>query len=160
MLSNGAGAFDLATFDGLVEAQEAGLDVEILSPDGKPLGPDGFRIKIAGVDSKRFRSIRREFISDDLARQTTADLTPEEQDDRQIRTLARCTLSWSAVRLGGEELPFTEVNARMLYRRFPFIRDQVEMKAGRRAAFMMRSAEPYAERSETSETENESASRP
>lgn len=160
MSTNGTGAFDLSAFDGLVEAQEAGVDVEILSPDGKPLGPDGFRIRIAGIDSKRFRSIRREFINDDIERQSTADLTPEEQDERQIRTLARCTLSWTTVKLGGEEIACTESNARMLYRRFPFIRDQVEMKAGRRSAFMTRSVAPSAERSETSTTEAESVSQP
>lgn len=156
MASNGA--FDLASFDGLVEAQEAGIEVEINGPDGKPLGENGFRIRIAGVDSKRFRSIRREFLTEDLAGESFTELTPDQQDDRQLRTLARCTLAWSPVILDGGDFLYSEANARALYRRFPFIRDQVELKAGRRQSFMPRSAVASAELSEINVTENASDS--
>lgn len=142
--------FDLAAFDGLAVAQEQGIDVEIKGPDGKKLGADGFVIKVAGPDSSRFNTaietLRQEReANEDLSDE--AELSREEIDQNSIRILARCTISWTSIVLDGAALECSEANAIKLYARFPFIRQQVERRAGSRKSFMPRSAKSSAERS-------------
>jgi len=129
---NGAGGLDLSRFDAMQVAQEEGLDVEIRGPDGKKLG---FSIKIAGPDSVRQRQAIEKMASERLEANDPTPLSAAELFDRQTRGLAIATISWSEFKLDGEVYKLTEENAYKLYTRFPFIRDQVADRAGRRSAF-------------------------
>lgn len=123
---------DLARYDALQEAQEAGIDIEVKDPTGKKLG---FVIKIAGPDSLRQRKAIEKLAAERLATDDPTPLAPAELLDRQTRGLAAATISWTAFKLDGGTYELTEDNAYKLYMRFPFIRDQVAEKAGRRSAF-------------------------
>jgi hypothetical protein len=123
---------DLSRYDALQQNQEAGLDIEIRDPSGKKLG---FSIRVAGPDSTRQRKAVEKMAADRMASEDPTPLTPAELYDRQTRGLAIATLSWSPFKLDGGIYELTENSAYALYNRFPFIRDQVNERAGRRSAF-------------------------
>ncbi len=123
---------DLAIFDGMQKAQEDGLDVEIRGPDNKKLG---FSIRIAGPDSIRQRRAIEKMAAERMASDDPTPLSPQELFDRQTRGLASSTISWTPFKMDGGVYELTEENAYKLYTRFPFIRDQVAERAGRRSAF-------------------------
>ena len=125
-------SFDLSRYDGLQEAQEAGVDVDIRDPNGKKLG---ITIKVAGPDSLRQRKAIEKMAADRLASDDPSPLSPAELFDRQTRGLAVATISWNEFKLDGGIYELNEENAYKLYQRFPFIRDQVAERAGRRSAF-------------------------
>jgi hypothetical protein len=125
-------SFDLSRYDGLQQAQEAGVDVDIRDPNGKKLG---IIIKVAGPDSLRQRKAVEKMAAERLASDDPSPLSPAELFDRQTRGLAVATISWNEFKLDGGIYELTEDNAFNLYQRFPFIRDQVAERAGRRSAF-------------------------
>jgi hypothetical protein len=127
---------DLSAFDGLKEAQEAGLDVEIKDPKGQPIG---ISIKIAGPDSERQRKAIQALTNERLNNEDTATATAEDIERNTLKVLASSVISWSPIVLDGSDLPCTEDNAIRLFSRFPFIREQVEKRAGKRAGFLKRS---------------------
>jgi hypothetical protein len=129
---NDVGSFDLSRYDGLQQAQEAGVDVDIRDPNGKKLG---IIIKVAGPDSLRQRKAVEKMAAERLASDDPSPLSPAELFDRQTRGLAVATISWNEFKLDGGIYELTEDNAFNLYQRFPFIRDQVAERAGRRSAF-------------------------
>src|SRR5262245_41152977 len=123
---------DLARFDAMQTAQEAGLDVEIKGTDNKKLG---FTIRVAGPDSTRQRKAIEKMAQERMDADDPTPLTPQELYDRQTRALAVSTISWTPFKLDGAIYELSEENAYKLYNRFPFIRDQVAERAGRRSAF-------------------------
>jgi hypothetical protein len=125
---------DLTIFDGMQKAQEDGLDVEIRGPDNKKLG---FSIRIAGPDSIRQRRAIEKMAAERMASDDPTPLSPQELFDRQTRGLASSTISWTPFKMDGGVYELTEENAYKLYTRFPFIRDQVAERAGRRSAFFV-----------------------
>jgi hypothetical protein len=124
--------FDLSSYDALQEAQEAGVSIEVKDPSGKKLG---FTIKVAGPDSLRQRRAIEKMAAERLASDDPAPLSPAELYDRQTRGLAIATIEWTEFKLDGGVYALTEDSAYKLYSRFPFIRDQVAERAGRRSAF-------------------------
>jgi hypothetical protein len=123
---------DLTRFDAMQTAQEDGLDINIKDPNGKPMG---LTIKIAGPDSSRQRRALERMAAERLAQEDPAPLSPAELYERQTRGLAIATISWTPFKLDGKILQYSEEAAYDLYNRFPFIRDQVADRAGRRSAF-------------------------
>jgi len=128
---------DLAVFDQMQKAQEEGIDVPIRGPDGKDLG---FSIKIAGPDSERQRRAIDTIRDERLQSMDPTPLTAEQIGHQNIRGIALATISWTPFKLDGMEPPCTENQAIALYKRFPFIREQVEAKAGSRASFIRHSS--------------------
>jgi hypothetical protein len=127
-------AFDLADFDSLISSQEEGLDVEIVHP--KTREPLGISIRIAGPDSKRQQDAVNRQIDARLRTQSAEPLTAEETRENNLRLLASSVITWSGVVLDGKPLDSTIDNAVLVFRRFPFIKEQVDAKAGNRAAFL------------------------
>lgn len=127
--------FDLASLDPMIEAQESGMEVDIKGPDGKPLGPNGWRIRIAGPDSKRFREASAAITQERIDSENPGDLSAEDIQKNSIRILAKCTLGWTPIIMGGKEVECSEVNARKIYEKYSFVREQLERKAGNRRAF-------------------------
>lgn len=151
-------SFDLAEFDGLAAAQDDGIDVEIKGPDGKKLGSEGFSIRVAGPDSKRFREALRELSAERIDAEDLTELSAEQLEENRVRILAKCVISWTPVVMGGQALECSEANARQLFERYPFIREQVERRAGRRASFLPRSAKGSAGQSGKGTSKSGSAS--
>lgn len=127
---------DLSAFDGLKEAQEAGIDVEIKDPSNQPIG---ISIKVAGPDSERQRKAIKSLTNERLNNEDASTATADDLEVNTLKILAGSVISWTPIVLDGADLPCTEENAVRLFTRFPFIREQVEKKAGKRAGFMKRS---------------------
>lgn len=124
---------DLAAYDGLTKAQEDGLAVDILDPAGEPTG---IIITVAGPDSERYKAAEQKQIDKRLKRRSAAPMNAAEIAQASLEGLADCVISWSPVTLDGADLPMTAENAVKLFTRFPWIREQVNAKAGDRTSFL------------------------
>lgn len=125
---------DLAQFDAAVAKQEEGILVPILGMDGK--SSLGFSIRVAGPDSKRAKGAQEELADELIESENLTRLQAREVADRGFRYLAKVTMGWEpAIVLDGQEMIYSEENAEKLYRRFNFIREQVDRAAGNRTRF-------------------------
>jgi len=132
--SKANGGFDLAQFDSIQGLQEEGIDVAIKGPDGKT--DLGFSIRVAGPDSTRQKAAILKLRDERLESDDITPLSSEQITERQLRGLAMSIISWTPFKLDGVEPRFSEGAAMKLFKRFPWIREQVETKAGSRLAFL------------------------
>lgn len=96
-------------------------------------------IRCAGPDSDAFQKANRK-LQDRRMQQTLRGgkrkMTSEDLDEDAIELLAACTMGWSdTLHMDGEKHPYSHDNAKNLYRRFPWIREQVNRFVGDRANF-------------------------
>lgn len=63
-------------------------------------------------------------------------LTAEISEAKAIGRAARATVAWSGIKLDGQELPFSEENAKNLYKRFRWLRQGVQQFISDRANFL------------------------
>ena len=125
---------DLSSFDGMVQRQEEGILVPIMGPDGK--SPLGFSIRVAGPDSARAREAQEELADELIEQEVATRLAARDMADRGFKYLSKVTLGWEpSIKLDGAELAYSEENAEKLYRRFNFVKEQVDRAAGSRARF-------------------------
>ncbi|MBZ5761590.1 hypothetical protein LAV84_18250 [Rhizobium sp. VS19-DR104.2] len=127
---------DLTPFDDNLQIQEEGMSVDIVNPAGKATG---LKIVIYGPDSTRAEQAVKELAAE-IEKDSAADGdlggdTPEAQKKRSIAYLAKITKGWN-VPIGADRLTYSEENARSLYAKYPFIKDQVQFKADRRSLFI------------------------
>ena len=130
--------FDLTTLD-TGEAAEMGATLEVLHPtENTPLG---ITITLAGADSDVYRKMVNKSVNKRVQRikpGQSIPFTAEEQEESGLNLLAACTLAWEGVVVEGETLPCNTENAKMVYRRFPWIKEQVDQFIGDRANFLSR----------------------
>lgn len=133
----------------LMQFQAAeGADLIIEHPvTGKPIGDIDqktgalvkvLKIKLAGKDSDVHKAQSRKMLNRRLNNQKTrrnSAMTVEELEEEGLGMLVACTLGWENVELEGKELPFSAENARMVYTKFPWIREQVDAFIGERENF-------------------------
>lgn len=120
---------DLAVLD-TQELAEEGVEFELAHPvSGEPLG---VFIKMAGADSRCYRRALADAADQRKSRRTTPALLRQEG----IGITARCTLAWRNVALDGADLPCDYDNARKLYSRFDWIREQADAAMHDRANFI------------------------
>ncbi len=119
-------AFDTRTL------ADTGVEIELLSlVDGRP---SGAFIRVHGSDSRVFRDIQIENAREAQERgiRRVSPLTPDEIDERNIQTLARCTLGWRGI----DDAPeFSKEAAADIYRSYPGIREQISVAIADRANF-------------------------
>lgn len=131
---------DFGAFDGFLKAQEDGIEVAILKPDGKPMG---FHVTVCGPDSDRMQKAMADVQSasakEAADKADMAEDTADAGDKRMIAILSKCILSWGPMDpiIDSKQLACTEENATILFTRYRFVRDQVEFKATRRSAFFV-----------------------
>lgn len=110
---------DLATLDTTAKADQ-GVEYELIHPEsGEAMG---IFITVAGSDSRIWRKALSDIAERNKGLRRTAELVRQEG----IEAAARCTLGWRNVVLDTKPLEFTQENARKLYARFPWIREQVD----------------------------------
>lgn len=136
--------FDLAN----LESADEGVPVTILHPaTNQPLRDDDgndVTITVMGQDSQAFQQAKRRAMNRRMAAMRGgrgAKLTAEELEAENIATLVACTVGWSGLALEGKPLTFDAKNVRMVYERFPWIREQVDEFIGDRANFLMTSSQ-------------------
>lgn len=129
--------FDLETLD-VTKFASAGVEIAIKHPvTGKPIG---LYIGIMGKDSETYKEIVRERSNEAVKKAIAAEASGEpmqppsydEQQERELQLLAALTTHWrqengkDTIRLAGEDIAYSMNNVMMIYRRFDFIRNQVD----------------------------------
>lgn len=126
-------AFDMNTLDCIPQAN-AGAVLDVLHPvKGTKIG---IQITLAGMDSDIYRNFKKDRQNKRLREQGTAQLTAEDLDEGGLEVLAVLTLGWNRMRVDGKDLPCTPANAKTVYRRFPWLKEQVDSFVSTRANFM------------------------
>jgi len=135
-----AKVIDLASLD-TVKGSNEGFDVKIYRPD--TLVDLGIIINVLGKDSDEFQKVSRAQSKKRLAKMTKGGfrvqnmtLPPDEIEADGIDLLVACTKSWSGIVIEGKETEFSHDNAIMVYTRFPWIKEQVDIAIGDRANFI------------------------
>lgn len=129
---------DLSALEGASTA-DAGATLEVLHPaTGQPmLQDDGSPVTITllGQDSRKWRAFVRQTTNRRL-QSRKAKQTAEEIEAENTEGWVALTVAWKGIVLAGEALECTPANARMIYGRFPFIREQVAEFVSDRANFL------------------------
>lgn len=95
-------------------------------------------IKLAGRDSEIYRKISRELANKraETARNGDAQPSDEDLENEALDLLSALTLGWEGITANREPYPFSPENARKLYERLPWLREEVDRFVGNRANFM------------------------
>ena len=121
---------DFGKFD-LAAQSAAGFAYHVVDPLGVPMTHEGkpVVITVSGSDSPAYKNRQRE-----LARENTDKAI--ERDDLAMEMLVACTLGWQGIVWDGKPLAFTPDNARMLYNRHEWLREDVARAVLDRANFL------------------------
>lgn len=133
---------DLSALD-VRKGADAGFELQLQHPQSA--APLPIWITVLGADSDVYQSALREQSrkrTDRLARGRRAPVTPEEVEAAALDLLSGITIGWRAeCTLDGQPFPaFSQSEARKLYARFPWVREQVDVAMGDRANFFPRPA--------------------
>ncbi len=134
--------FDLENFD-LAAMADGGAELVLKNPhDGGPLLVAGAPVTISliGADSEERRKAERALLDRNLKKRQGGTFSADDIDDAAIEILTACTKGWTNMRMGGETLAFAPKNAKMVYGRFRWIREQVEAFVNERQNFMKASS--------------------
>lgn len=131
--------FDLSTAEQVASTEDEGTVVELLGPDEKPyLYKDAngeekpVTITVAGAHSRRHRKAEEALRNRKLKpRQMTGQIFHEDN----IEKVVACTLAWSGIADKGQPLELTRANVAMVYKRAPWILDQVQEAMNDHARF-------------------------
>lgn len=134
---------DFSKYDGIAEKAEEGVPMHLRDPAGEPQfeadGTTPVTITLRGRDSRLVRETLQKMAKMSL-RQQAAGLATDEvtaAERNAVEVLAAATVAWSdSITLEGKPLPCTVENARLLYSRYRWLREQVEAFASNRVHFM------------------------
>ena len=130
---------DLATLDSVKAANE-GAAMEVLHPTSNvPLKDDQdnpITITLIGQDSDKVKKRQRLEMNKRLKAGRRSTMTAEELEEQGLELLAFCTVSWNGIKLDGQLLDCTADNAMKVYKRVPWLREQVDSFVGDRANFL------------------------
>jgi hypothetical protein len=132
---------DLAALD-TAAGGEQGFELQLTNP-GTDVALD-ITINVLGADSDPVVEVERELARKrgkaiEKARRLRVG-SPEELEADAIELLVAATIGWKNVELDGTPLTFTKDNARLLYRRFRWIREQVDQAIQDRRNFLPKRA--------------------
>jgi hypothetical protein len=129
-----SGPTDLADLEYINTSQEQGYPVHIMHPKtGKPLN---MTVVVAGPDSKRARRASQKGTDAAIRQQRVKRPSSADIQESYLRQLAETCISWEGFVNNGQTLEFSVDNAVLVFRKFPFIREQVDAAAGDRANFI------------------------
>lgn len=123
----------------LMTVKKVGSSDPLIARNGQPV-----KLRILGPDSDRYREISRRQIQKRLRRyeggkQQEIDIEEAESDALDI--LVGCTVGWeNFFTPEGNEIQFSESAARILYAKYPVLREQVDQFASSRQNFMKASS--------------------
>ena len=126
---------DLSSLD-VVKSSNEGAEFELVHPvTGKGLG---IFISVLGNDSDTYRHAVEVRAQRTLrkSKKQRQQISLEEAENQAIEILAACTIGWTGLVENGKEIPFSESNARALYKKYPWMKDQVDAAIGDRALFL------------------------
>lgn len=131
---------DLCELD-INRVADAGIECELHHPvTGTALG---VWVTVMGADSLAYRTVMIERAREFQRRAKAdpdAERTPDQIEEDTSIVCARCTRGWRGVRLDGQDLPWSHDNAVMLFRRFVWMRQQINEFIEERHRFLPGSA--------------------
>jgi len=134
-------SLDLSSLD-TVAASDKGARIELRNPiSNEPLGAF---VHIYGKHSKAFQGRIRDLQNERIRQasvaakigQTPKAKTAEELEAEKLSLLVALTYKFENVTVDKKELEYSEDNAAMLYTRFPWVREQIDVAADDLANFM------------------------
>ena len=127
---------DLASLD-LTKASNDGAWITLKHPaTGEDLSG---KIKVVGKDSTKFIQMTEEFrrkTLEDMKSNKTMAQKLENAQEQSDAVLVACTVDWQDMMLDGKDLEFTEANVKMVYSRFNWIKEQIDVAIADRANFL------------------------
>lgn len=128
--------------------------LELRGPDGELLTTDTgdkdeqgksvvliWAVELVSEDSSDYQAVFKRQLTDNVQRATKrggGKMSGAQIQEDKLEILVSCTKGWEHLQLNGKEFPFTKANARELYTRWPFIREQVDDFIHERANFLDR----------------------
>lgn len=97
------------------------------------------KIKVLGKDSEKFIQLSEEFRRsslDDLKANKTTEQRMASASEYGDKLLVACTLEWQGIELDGKKLDCTPENVKLVYKRFNWIKDQIDTAIADRANFI------------------------
>jgi hypothetical protein len=131
-------SFDLSSLE-VVEGAEMTVmhpveDIPLDGSDGKPVV-----FKVVGIDSEQYRAAQRSAQNRRLSKKTRMKITAEQLEHEVLESIVACTVGWSNnFEVDGAAMKFSAENAKTLYQRFPWLREQVQDFIEDRANFLRR----------------------
>jgi hypothetical protein len=127
---------DLATLDASTEGaimtvRHPATDEVLLDDKGNPI-----TITLVGIDHPTYRKAQRQALDRRLAKGNRSKLTAAGIEEDSIDVAVRCTTAWSGITVDGKALPCSAENARTVYKRLPWLFEQVDKFVGDRANFL------------------------
>lgn len=97
------------------------------------------KIKVIGKDSDKFIEMSEKYSRsslDDLKTNKSFEQRLEKSKEYADSLLINCTIDWQGIELDGKKLDFTPDNVKLIYKRFNWIREQVDAAIADRANFL------------------------
>lgn len=97
------------------------------------------KIKIIGKDSDKFIKLSEDFrrsTLDDMKNNKTVEQRIETSKEYGDNLLIACTIEWQGIELDGKKLECTPENVRLVYKRFGWIKEQIDTAIADRANFI------------------------
>lgn len=126
---------DLAQLD-MTSMADIGAEMPVIHPATlEPLKYNGHPviIKLYGQDSTAFREEMQNRAKIQLARRQKIDVEKLTSDAADL--LAACTIGWVGLTEGGQEIEFSRENAKRIYTKYGWLRQQVDEFVSDRANF-------------------------
>lgn len=127
---------DLNKLD-LTKAANAGAWYTLKHPATNEALP--MKIKVLGKDSDKFIQLSEDFRRsslDDLKANKTTEQRMASAAEYGDKLLVACTLEWQGIELDGKKLDCTPDNVKLVYKRFNWIKDQIDTAIADRANFI------------------------
>jgi len=97
------------------------------------------KIKIIGKDSDKFIKLSEDFrrsTLDDMKNNKTVEQRIETSKEYGDNLLIACTIEWQGIELDGKKLECTPENVKLVYKRFGWIKEQIDSAIADRANFI------------------------
>jgi hypothetical protein len=89
-------------------------------------GQNAMTITLISADSREYVRMQHRISNSTIRGTKPRKVTLEEIEDSALQMLAFATKSWTGMVLDGAPLECNQINARMVYKRFPWIKEQVD----------------------------------
>ena len=127
---------DLAKLD-LTKSSNEGVWISLKHPATDKELP--MKIKIIGKDSDKFVKLSEEFRRaslDEMKNNKTIEQRLQSSKEYGDNLLVGCTLDWKDIELDGKKLDCTPENVALVYKRFGWIKEQIDTAIADRANFI------------------------
>lgn len=125
-----------------------GVAMEVMHPNGlDPLKNEEGQpvtITLLGSDSEAYQTIARRLMNERVHRNRVAGRpmkdVAEEQARGDLELLAGATVGWSGIADANGPIAFSKEAAKLLYTKYPWIREQADNFVGTRANFLKKAS--------------------